>query len=334
MNKVIIIAEAGVNHNGSLTKAKKLIDIASKAGADFVKFQTYKTEEMTTKNAIKTPYQKKFSNEKSQFKMLKDYELSESNFIFLRKYCVKKNIKFLSSPFDIKSATFLNKLKMKYIKIPSGEITNYPLIEHIAGFNKDIILSTGMSIVKEIHDAIMIFKKNKKFNKSINLLHCTSAYPTPFNEININAMLMLKNKFKLNVGLSDHSIGEVAAIAAISNGANFIEKHFTINKNLKGPDHKSSLAPAELCSFIDSIRIAEKVMGDSFKSLTRSETKNIKLVRKSIVAKTNIKIGDNFTDKNLTVKRPAYGISPMNWNKIIGKKSKKNYKADAVIKNY
>ncbi len=330
--KVIIIAEAGVNHNGSLRIAKKLVDKAKEAKADYIKFQTFKAESISTKNALKANYQKKNSGRyETQFQMLKKLELNENKFLKIISYCKKKKIGFLSSPFDIDSLKFLKKFNMKYIKIPSGEITNLPLLEEIGKNKKQIILSTGMANIKEIKDALSVLNKSGTKNNKIILLHCNTEYPTPFRDANLKAIKTLRNIFNINIGYSDHTLGIEASIAAVALGAHVIEKHFTLNRNYKGPDHSSSLEPEELSHMIKAIRNIELSLGDGKKIPSRSEKKNIKIARKSIVAKDKIFKGQLFSNKNLSIKRPFKGISPMYWHKIIGKRAKKNYKPDDFI---
>tara|TARA_Y100000590_G_C15694639_1_gene1004664 strand:+ start:418 stop:1413 length:996 start_codon:yes stop_codon:yes gene_type:complete len=330
--KTQIILEAGVNHNGDLDKAKKMIDIASKAGADFIKFQTFEAKNLLTRKAPKAFYQKKNTKKKeSQYKMLKKFELSEKDHIELIKHCKRKKINFLSSPFSIESFDLLKKLRLKIIKIPSGEINNLPYLKYIGKFKKKIILSTGMSYLSEVKDAIKILVKSGTPKKNITVLHCNTEYPSPLQDINLKAMNTIREKLGVKVGYSDHTIGDTTSIAATSLGASIIEKHFTLNKNFSGPDHKSSLLPSEVFKMVEKIRATEKILGSNVKKPSFSESKNRKIVRKSIIANRFIKCGEKFTEKNLTTKRPGYKISPMNWNKIIGKKSKKNYKKDDFI---
>lgn len=326
--KVLIIAEAGVNHNGSIKLAKKLVDAAKKAKADYVKFQSFNHKKLTTKNAPKAEYQKKNSGKKqTQASMLKALELSKSNQIELIKYCRKKRIKFLCTAFDEENLRFLISKGINYIKIPSGEITNLPLLEFIKKKNKKILLSTGASTIKDIANALKILRNKKK----ITVLHCNSAYPTPNKDINLNSLKVIKKKFDCNIGFSDHSLSLVAPVGAVAMGASVIEKHFTLNRKLKGPDHKSSLEPNELSIMIKNIREIEIALGKEEKKITKSEKKNKNIIRKSIVAGNNIYKGEKFSLKNLAFKRPGYGISPMNLRKVLGKKSKKNYKIDDLI---
>ena len=333
MKRCIIIAEAGVNHNGSMKLAKKLIDIASKSGADFVKFQSFKAENVVTKKVAITNYQKLNQKKKqTQYQMIKKLEISFQDHLKLIDYCKKKKINFLSTAFDFESMQMLIKHKPKFIKIASGDINNLPLLRLAATFNIPIIFSTGMSNIKEIYNAINILKKNGLKKDKINILQCNTEYPTPFRDVNLRAMVDIKKKTKLNVGYSDHTKGIEASIAAVALGAKIIEKHFTVSNKLNGPDHKASLEPDELNQLVKSIRNVEIALGSSSKKITSSEKKNIKLIRRSIVAKSKIIKGEKFSYDNLTVKRPAYGISPLKWDKYIGRKSKKNHDIDDFIK--
>lgn len=325
---VYIIAEAGVNHNGSLSIAKELVNAAKDAGADCIKFQTFVANSIVTKRAKKAEYQKAIKEE-SQFEMLKKLELSFDEFIELSEYCKKREIEFMSTAFDFESIDFLKSLNMKKWKIPSGEITNLPYLIKIAKLKKTIILSTGMSTVEEIRTALDILNKNGA--GEISILHCTTEYPVPYNEVNLNAMNMLKNLFERQVGYSDHTIGIEIPIAAVALGASVIEKHFTLSKKMEGPDHKASLEPHELKEMIKAIRNIELALGDGIKKPTKSELKNIDIARKSIVASKYIKTGEEFTINNLTVKRPGNGISPMEWFDILGSKAKKDFKEDEQI---
>jgi len=331
--KTFIIAEAGVNHNGSLETALKMVDVAVKAGVDAVKFQTFKTENVMTKYAIKADYQKKSTgkSEETQFEMVKKLELSYKDFEVIYKYCKRKKIIFLSTPFDNESINFLNKLGMNIFKIPSGEITNYPYLKKIGSLRKKIILSTGMATLGEIENALNVLIEAGTPKNNITVLHCNTEYPTPFSDVNLLAMLTIKNAFKVRVGYSDHTLGIEVPIAAVALGAEVIEKHFTLDKNMEGPDHKASLEPEELKEMVKSIRKIEKAIGTGIKDVTPSERKNIIIARKSIVAAKNIKKGEKFTEKNLAVKRPGNGINPMLMPFIIGLKAKKNFKKDEMI---
>lgn len=328
----IIIAEIGVNHNGSLKIAKKLIDIAKKSGADFVKFQTYKTENIVRKSTRMAAYQKKnLKKEITQFEMLKKLELSENSHKNLINYCKKRKISFLSSPFDLESLNLLFRLKIFNIKIASSEITNFFLLKSIAQKAKKIFLSTGMSNMKEISDALNILTKSGVKKKNIIVLHCHSDYPTKLKNVNLLAMLEIKKKFKVDVGYSDHTIGLETGIAAVSLGAKVIEKHITLNRNMRGPDHLASMNPNDFKNFVKSIRNTEVLLGKNIKKATKAEIKIRKLVRKSLVAKKNIIKGEVFSEKNIISKRPENGISSIFFDKVIGKKSKKNFKTDQFI---
>ncbi len=327
MKKVFIIAEAGVNHNGSIELAKQLIDEAVLAGVDCVKFQTFKAENLVNKEALKADYQiVNTGNNNSQLDMLKKLELSFENFVELKNYCDEKGIMFLSTPFDNESIEFLANMGMSVFKIPSGEITNLPYLRKINSYGKDVILSTGMANLNEIQDAL-----NLLTDCNVTLLHCTTEYPCPYDSVNMNAMLTLKKQFDLDVGYSDHTAGIEVPIMAVSMGATVIEKHFTIDKNMEGPDHKASLTPEELKSMVRSIRNVEKSFGNGKKEPQEAEKKNIAIARKSIVAKCDIKEGEIFTEKNITTKRPGYGLSPMKWDEIIGTFAMKNYNQDETI---
>ena len=329
---VFIIAEAGVNHNGSIELAYKLIDVAFESGADAIKFQTFKAENLTSINAKKAEYQKQITNLKeSQFDMLKKLELNIDDHKKLINYCNKKGITFLSSPFDNESIDLLNELEIKIFKVPSGEINNLPYLRRIGALGKIVILSTGMSTLIEIEDAIKILLNAGTSKNNIRILHTNTMYPTPMEDVNLRAMQTIKDKFGIAVGYSDHTLGIEVDIAAVAMGASIIEKHFTLDKELEGPDHKASLGPNELRSMVDAIRNIEKAMGDGVKSLTKSEEPNIDIARKSIVAKRKIKKGEIFSEKNLTTKRPGIGMSPMKWDLVIGKIAKRDYKADDLL---
>jgi len=329
--KTIIIAEAGVNHNGKLDIAKKLVNKAKIVGADIVKFQTFLTEEFITKNAKKSKYQKKFQPNESKFSMLKKLELSFDEFKYLFKFSKKKKIEFLSTGFDIKSIKFIDSLKLKRFKIPSGEINNYPFLKFIGKLKKKIILSTGMSTLKEIDYALNTLTKYGTPLKKITVMHCNSAYPTPPQDVNLNAMLTIQKKFGVDVGYSDHTIGIEAPIIAVSLGAKIIEKHFTLNRKYAGPDHLTSIEPNEFNKMVLAIRKTEQYLGSHKKIITKSENINKILVRKSITARIDITKGEKFSENNLTTKRPAYGTSPIKWKTILGKIAKKNYKKDDLI---
>lgn len=328
--KTIIIAEAGVNHNGKFNLAKKMIIEASKFGADFIKFQTFSADGLVTKYAKKPSYS---INKKKPFQheMLKRLELQKKNFNKLKIICKKNKIGFLSSAFDIENLKFLNKLKLKFFKVPSGEINNVPYLRQLAKFKKKIILSTGMSNLKEISFALNILKKGGVKNKDIFLLQCNTDYPSPLIDANLNVINLYKTKFNTQVGYSDHTSGIEASIAAVALGAKVIEKHFTLNKNFKGPDHKASLDVEEFRQLVKSIRKVEISLGKNYKNITPSEKKNIRLIRKSLVANTNIKKGEVFNKNNLTCKRPGTGKPPSLWDEYFGKKAKKDYIKDQLI---
>lgn len=327
---VVIIAEAGVNHNGSIELAKQMIEEAARAGADYIKFQTFKPEKLVSKYAQKADYQKKTTgNNESQLQMLEKLALSYDDFVELKKYCEQIGIGFLSTPFDEDSIRFLDSLDMDFWKIPSGEITNYPYLVQIAQTGRDIVLSTGMCEMDEIADAMKVLKENGAGN--ISLLHCNTEYPTPYEDVNLLAMKQMRTAFKKQVGYSDHTVGIEVPIAAVALGAEIIEKHFTLDKNMEGPDHKASLEPQELAQMVSAIRHIEKSLGDGNKKRTASEQHNIAAARKSIVAKCAISKGDIFTEANLTVKRPGSGISPMRWKELIGTKAQRDYVEDELI---
>lgn len=331
MGNTFIIAEAGDNHNGNFENALKLVDAAVEAGADCVKFQTFVTEEIITKNAKMAEYQINNTGcEESQFSMVKKLELSFCEFKLIKKYCDEKKIMFLSTPFDIPSIEFLEELNIPIFKIPSGEVTNLPYLVKIAQTGKSVILSTGMCEVKDIQLAIQILEDNGC--GTITLLHCNTEYPTPYEDVNLNAMTTMRKKFKKEVGYSDHTLGIEVPVAAVAMGATVIEKHFTLDKTMPGPDHKASLEPDELKEMIIKIRNIEKALGDGVKRVSNSERKNITIARKSIVARKSIARGELFTEDNLAVKRPGNGMSPLLWNKIIGTKANKDYVVDELIK--
>ncbi len=330
MNKVFIIAEAGVNHNGSLETAKRLIDVASEAGADAVKFQTFKAEKLVCKNTRKAEYQMNTTDaSETQYDMLKKLELTDIMHKELMAYCEKRNILFLSTPFDMDSIDYLNGIGITMMKIPSGEITNYPYLKKIAQTHKPVILSTGMSTLEEVREAIEVLNKNG--SEDLTVLHCNTEYPTPFNDVNLEVLHTLRDELGVNVGYSDHSMGIEIPIAAVAMGATVIEKHFTLDKGMKGPDHKASLGPEELRAMIRAIRNVEKALGSGLKEPSKSEIKNKVIARKSIVAMTDIAEGDILTEENLTTKRPANGISPMLWEKVIGTAAKRDFKKDELI---
>ena len=334
MKRVVIIAEAGVNHNGDIDKAKRLIDKAVEANVDYIKFQTFKTELCISKNAVKADYQieNTQNSSESQLEMVKKLELSFEQFIELEKYCQQKGIKFLSTGFDTDSLNFLAGLGVKIAKIPSGEITNLPYLRQVASLFPEVIISTGMATITEIKDAVKVLTDNGVSKDKITVLHCNTEYPTPMEDVNLKAMLHIQRELGVPVGYSDHTLGIEVPIAAVALGATVIEKHFTLDKTLPGPDHKASLEPDELKAMVSAIRNIEKAIGGSgLKEVSKSEEKNKPIVRKSIVASTDIKKGDIFTPENLTVKRPGTGISPMQWDEVIGKEAKQSFQEDDLI---
>jgi N,N'-diacetyllegionaminate synthase len=329
---VFIIAEAGVNHNGSLEVAHKLIDVAAKAGADAVKFQTFKAENLVTKNTQKAGYQQKVTDpEESQFEMIKKLELNLTMHVNLKNYCEKKNIIFLSSPFDIQDIKLLERLNLSIYKIPSGEITNLPYLRYLGKLNKKIILSTGMSTLSEIKEATKVLTNNGTNQKKISILHASTIYPTPIHNVNLKAMLTIKNHLNFPVGYSDHTIGIEVSNAAVAMGASIIEKHFTLDRSMDGPDHQASLEPKELESMVNSIRNIELALGSDRKFPSEVEVANSLLARKSIHAKKIIKKGDYFSTDNIIAKRPGIGISPMKWDSVMGLVAKKDFEKDELI---
>ena len=332
MNKVFIIAEAGVNHNGSIELAKKLIDVASESGADAVKFQTFKAEKLVSKNAQKADYQKQTTDTKeSQFDMIKKLELDLDTHKELMAYCKTKNIMFLSTPFDHDSIELLSDLGLEIFKIPSGEITNLPYLRHIGKLNKKVILSTGMADIGEIEDALDILISAGTKKEDIIVLHANTMYPTPMEDVNLKAMVTIGNTFDIAFGYSDHTLGIEVDIAAVAMGASCIEKHFTLDCTMEGPDHKASLEPDELKAMVKAIRNIELALGSSVKKPSKSEMPNMQIARKSIVAKIEIKKGDKLSEENITIKRPGNGINPMRWDEIVGSIATKDYKEDELI---
>lgn len=330
MNGVYIIAEAGVNHNGNFGLAIELIDAAVAAGADCVKFQTFIPEKVISKYAVKAEYQKKATGEnENQLDMVRKLSLSYEDFKELKGYCEKVGIEFLSTPFDLESIEFLHALGMKQWKIPSGEMTNLPYLIKIAQTGWPIIMSTGMCDLEEIEAAMNVLQENGA--GEISLLHCNTEYPTPMRDVNLQAMNTLQQKFGVKVGYSDHTEGIEVAIAAAARGAAIIEKHFTLDKNMEGPDHKASLDPDELKAMVVTIRNIEKAIGDGEKTASPSEKKNIAIARKSIVANKKIARGDIFTEENITVKRPGTGISPMKWFEVLGMEAIRDFEEDELI---
>lgn len=332
--KVTIIAEAGVNHNGSIENALRLIDAAVEAGVDYVKFQTFKSENLVTKSAKKADYQVKNTGtvDNSQFEMLKKLELSHENHKILVDYCNTRNIRFFSTAFDLESLQYLKNLDLELVKIPSGEITNLPYLRKAAQLFNRVILSTGMCTMQEIESAIHVFLNEGVTKNNITILHCNTEYPTPMQDVNLRAMLSIRQYLGTDIGYSDHTLGIEVPIAAVALGATIIEKHFTLDKNMPGPDHAASLEPYELKAMVNAIRNIEKaISGTGEKEPSESEKKNIAIARKSIVAKRDIKKGEIFSEENITVKRPGSGISPMKWDEIIGIVAFKDFNADDLI---
>ena len=330
--KTTIIAEAGVNHNGDIRLAKALIDSAANAGANYVKFQSFNADSLVKPDTPKAQYQiQKDNSNETQYTMLKKLELTEAMHEELIAYSRIKKIEFMSTAFDIKNVKMLEKFGQNVFKIPSGDITNFPLLDYIGKLSKKVILSTGMSCITEVEKAIEILEKAGTPRENITVLHCTSAYPAPYVDVNLLAMKEMADKLDVKVGYSDHTLGIQVAIAAVALGATVIEKHFTINKDLPGPDHKASLDPNELTQLVKSVGIVEESLGLKIKKPTISELENIKLIRKSIVAKQRILKGEIFSEENLTTKRPGNGISPMNWDTLIGTISVRDYEIDDLI---
>lgn len=333
-NKVLIIAEAGVNHNGSLDNAFKLIDAAVDAGVDYVKFQTFKSENLVSKFAKKADYQIQNTGNAldSQFEMLKKLELSHENHELLIDYCKQKNIHFFSTAFDLESLEYLKNIGLDLVKIPSGEITNLPYLRKAAKLFKKVILSTGMCTMEDINAALHVFLKEGITQENITILHCNTEYPTPMNDVNLKAMLSIQREFGTKVGYSDHTLGIEVPIAAVALGASIIEKHFTLDNKMEGPDHAASLKPSQLKNMVTAIRnIEQAISGDGSKIPSNSELKNIEIARKSIIASRQINKGETLTDKNITVKRPGNGISPMKWDEVLGKVAPRDFATDELI---
>lgn len=327
---VLIIAEAGVNHNGSFELAKKMADVAKAAGADIVKYQTAVPELVISMFAPKAEYQKDTTGEgESQLEMVRKLHFGFEEHRKLKEYCDSIGIMYLSTPFDMDSIDFLAEMDMPVWKIPSGEVTNLPYLEKVAKLGKPVIMSTGMCEISEIKDALDILEKNGA--GEVTILHCNTEYPTPLKDANVKAMLDIKNSFGTAVGYSDHTLGMEAPLAAVALGATVVEKHFTLDKNMEGPDHQASMSPEELTALVKSIRNMEVALGDGVKKVTESEAKNKDIARKSIVAKIPVKAGEVFTADNITVKRPGNGISPMRWYEVLGQKAKRDFSLDELI---
>ncbi|NLR61851.1 N-acetylneuraminate synthase [Chitinophaga polysaccharea] len=332
MNHTIIIAEAGVNHNGNIELAKKLIDAASVAGADYVKFQTFIAEKNISLHAPKAAYQVENTHKaESQLEMVRKLELSEQDHWELQEYCKQKNIGFLSTPFDFHSVELVKKMGVTIGKIPSGEIVNLPYLREMAAAFPDLVVSTGMATLEEVATTLKILIDGGADSKRITILHCNTEYPTPMQDVNLTAMVTMKEALGVNVGYSDHTLGIEIPIAAVALGATVIEKHFTLDKKMEGPDHQASLDPAELTAMVSAIRNIEKAMGDGIKKPSPSESKNINIVRKSIVAGRPIRKGEVFSMENLGIKRPGTGLSPMMWDIVVGQTASRDYDKDEII---
>ena len=329
----MIIAEAGVNHNGSIEIAKQLVDKAVEAGVDLIKFQTFKASKLVTKAAKQAEYQQRNIGKEgdSQYQMLKKLELTPENHEVLIAYRKEKGIKFFSTAFDFDSIEYLHSLNLGLWKIPSGEVTNYPFLKKIASYNEKTILSTGMCDMEDVRAAVNALYKNGLSKGNLILLHCNTEYPTPFEDVNLKAMDVLRKEFGVEIGYSDHTKGIEVPIAAVALGATIIEKHFTLDRNMEGPDHKASLEPNELMAMVDSIRHIEVALGSGNKTPSESEKKNIAIARKSIVAKIAIKAGEELNESNITTKRPGSGINPMQWNEVIGTKAVRDFEEDELI---
>ena len=331
-HNVLIIGEAGVNHNGDLNIARKLIDVAVEAGVDMVKFQTFITEEGITGNAEKAKYQLSATDKKeTQFEMLKKLELDREAHEELIRHCNHKGIRFLSTAFDHPSIDLLNELNIPLYKIPSGEITNLPYLRHIGRMGKPVILSTGMATLKEVEDAINVLRESGTPKGEITVLHCNTSYPTPMEDVNLKGMLTIRDELEVKVGYSDHTLGIEIPIASVAMGASVIEKHFTLDRGMEGPDHKASLDPCELKAMVNAIRNIENALGDGVKRPSSSEMENKSVARKSIVAARDILAGEIFTKEDLVVKRPGTGISPMKWDEIIGTTAQRDFSKDEAI---
>jgi len=329
---ILIIAEAGVNHNGSLEKAKKLVDVAAEAGADMVKFQTFSADQLVTSSACKAKYQNQTTDDsETQHAMICKLELTRGMHEELMAHCQQQGIGFFSTGFDLKSIDLLAELGLKLFKIPSGEITNLPYLRHIGQYRKPLILSTGMSTLGEIEDALDVLETSGTNREQITVLHCNTEYPTPIDDVNLRAMLSIGKAFGVKVGYSDHTLGIEVPIAAVALGATIIEKHFTLDRNLPGPDHRASLEPDELKEMVKAIRNIEKALGESIKRPSPSEVKNKLVVRKSIVAASTIRTGESFTKENMAIKRPGTGISPMRWEEVIGRSAIRSFESDELI---
>ena len=336
MNKVLIIAEAGVNHNGSMEMAKQLIEKAADAGADLVKFQTFKAKNLVTKDALRAEYQIKSDKDKdiSQYNMLKGLELTNENHLELIRHCENCGIGFFSTAFDLDGLAYLNEIGLQKFKVPSGEITNYPYLKKLAEIGKPVILSSGMSTLNEIKEALQILTSGELSNADVTILHCNTEYPTPMQDVNLHAMNTIRRELDVSVGYSDHTMGIEIPVAAVALGASVIEKHFTLNKSLPGPDHRASLEPDELKAMVEAVRNIEMaISGNGTKSPSKSEFKNKNLIRKSIYTSKDLRVGDYLSETNLLTLRPGDGISPMKWNYVIGKRLTRSLKAFSKLKS-
>ncbi len=332
MKRTLIIAEAGVNHNGNIDLAKKLVEAAAESGVDYVKFQTFKAENLVTRSAAMAAYQQaNVKDDNSQFAMLKKLELSDQDHIYLSRYCSECRVSFLSTPFDLDSIELLKGLGITLGKIPSGEITNLPFLRRMAESFSELILSTGMSTIDEVQEALDVLLSAGAKRENITVLHCNTEYPTPYSDVNLLAMQTLGKQFNIKYGYSDHTLGIEVPIAAVALGACVIEKHFTLDRSMDGPDHKSSLEPGELTAMVKSIRNIEESLGSADKQPSQSELKNKSIARKSIVAARQISAGEIFTSENITVKRPGSGLSPMRWDEVIGRMANRNFAEDELI---
>ncbi len=330
--KTLIIAEAGVNHNGDMKLACQLIDAAAEAGVDLVKFQTFTADKIVTKNAKKADYQNKTTDaDESQHAMIRKLELTRDMHAVLIQRCKLRGVQFFSTGFDLESIDLLVELGLDSFKIPSGEITNLPYLRHVGQYGKPVIMSTGMATLDEIATALNILEQAGTPRRDITVLHCNTEYPTPMTDVNLRAMLTIRDAFDVSVGYSDHTLGIEVAIAAVALGATIIEKHFTLDRNLSGPDHKASLEPKELKAMVVAIRNIEKAMGDGVKRPSSSEAKNKPIARKSLVAACSILEGEIFNENNLMAKRPGTGLSPMRWDEVLGRKASRDFAADELI---
>ncbi len=331
-SKTLIIAEAGVNHNGDISLARQLVDAAAEAGADCVKFQTFSADRLVTKNAKKADYQNQTTDtDESQHAMIRELEMTRDMHVALIEHCKSRGIEFFSTGFDLESIDLLLELGLDSFKIPSGEITNLPYLRHVGQYGKPVIMSTGMATLDEVGVALGILEQAGTPREHVTVLHCNTEYPTPMVDVNLRAMLTIRDSFGVQVGYSDHTLGIEVPIAAVALGATVIEKHFTLDRRLPGPDHKASLEPEELKAMVNSIRNIEKAMGDGVKRPTSSETKNKPVARKSLVAACAIRSGEIFSETNLAVKRPGTGLSPMLWDKVLACKAPRDFVPDELI---